>query len=89
MPRYKLYSKDGKSSREVELRPTRIEIRILPLLLCFVLAIVIWCYASGSSLSNAESQIPAETSETTASEALPSDAAEPDSNNGDAKPADV
>lgn len=60
MPRYKLYPKDGKSSRESELRPSRIEIRVLPLLCCLVLAVIVWCYASGSGrFETAETDSPA------------------------------
>ena len=90
MPRYKLYPKDGKSSsREVEVRPSRIEIRVLPLLICFILAVTVWCYASGSALQDAESQPPVETTETSPdTDETPSDTAEP-TDEGDAKPADV
>lgn len=90
MPRYKLYPKDGKSSsREVEVRPSRIEIRVLPLLVCLILAVTVWCYASGSALQDAEGQLPMETTETTScADETPSDTAEP-TDEGDAKPADV
>ena len=44
----KLYRKPGKKYR-TELRPSRIEILILPLLICFLISIVVWCYATGHS----------------------------------------
>ena len=42
----KLYRKPGKKYR-TELRPSRIDILILPLVVCFLLSIVVWCYATG------------------------------------------
>lgn len=89
MPRYKLYSKDGKSSRDVELRPSRIEIRIIPLLLCLILAIAVWCYASGSNVPVEDVTLPAETTDTAPpAEETPSDTSLPEGQE-DAHPADV
>ena len=44
----KLYRKPGKKYR-TELRPSRVEILILPLLICFLISIVVWSYATGHS----------------------------------------
>jgi hypothetical protein len=53
MARLKLYRKPGKKYR-TELRPSRIEILILPLLICFLISIVVWCYATGHSRSETQ-----------------------------------
>lgn len=44
----KLYRKPGKKYK-TELRPSRIDIYVLPLLICFVISVVVWCYATGHS----------------------------------------
>jgi hypothetical protein len=49
----KLYRKPGKKYR-TELRPSRIEILILPLLICFLISVVVWCYATGHSRPDPE-----------------------------------
>lgn len=46
----KLYRKPGKKYR-TELRPSRVEILILPLLICFLISIMVWSYATGHSRS--------------------------------------
>ena len=71
------------------LRLLLIVVGMLPLLICFILAVTVWCYASGSALQDAESQPPVETTETSPdTDETPSDTAEP-ADEGDAKPADV
>ena len=46
MAHQKLYRKDGKKYK-TELRPSRIDIFILPLVVCFLLSIVVWSYVTG------------------------------------------
>jgi hypothetical protein len=59
MPHLKLYRRPGKKYR-TELRPSRIEILILPLILCFLVSIVVWCYATGHNRPEPETTVPAE-----------------------------
>ena len=59
MARLKLYRKDGKKYR-TELRPSRIEIFILPLLACFLASIVIWSYVTGHNRPEEETDLPSE-----------------------------
>ena len=54
-----LYRKDGKKYK-TELRPARIEILILPLLVCFLLSVVVWSYATGHARPEEET-VPADT----------------------------
>ena len=42
----KLYRKPGKKYK-TEMRPSRIDIFILPLVVCFLISIVVWSYATG------------------------------------------
>ena len=46
MAHLKLYRKPGKKYK-TELRPSRIDILILPLVVCFLLSIVVWSYVTG------------------------------------------
>ena len=46
MAHLKLYRKPGKKYR-TELRPSRIDILILPLVVCFLISIVVWSYVTG------------------------------------------
>lgn len=77
MPLFNMQPKDKKSPRKAEVRPSNVVIRVLPLLLCFVVSVVLWCYIVGSGK-------PAETPETvtdgcdeTTEVVLPTDTAEP------------
>ena len=42
----KLYRKPGKKYK-TEMRPSRIDIFILPLVVCFLISIVVWSYVTG------------------------------------------
>ena len=53
MARLKLYRKHGKKYK-TELRPSRIDILILPLLVCFLASIVLWCYVTGHNRPETE-----------------------------------
>jgi hypothetical protein len=59
MPLLKLYRKSGKKYK-TELRPSRIEILILPLIVCFLLSIFVWSYATGHNRPEPETTVPAE-----------------------------
>jgi hypothetical protein len=48
MPLFNMQPKDKKSPRKAEVRPSNVVIRVLPLLLCFVLSVILWCYIVGS-----------------------------------------
>ena len=48
MAHLKLYRKPGKKYK-TELRPSRIDILVLPLVVCFLLSIVVWSYVTGHS----------------------------------------
>jgi hypothetical protein len=82
MARLKLYRKHGKKYK-TELRPSRIDILILPLLVCFLASIVLWCYVTGHNRPETETEPPA--AETTAP------AEEPTEEEGEteARPAEV
>ena len=58
MARLKLYRKHGKKYK-TELRPSRIDILILPLLVCFLASIVLWCYVTGHNRPETETEPPA------------------------------
>ena len=61
MAHLKLYRKPGKKYR-TELRPSRIDILILPLVVCFLLSIVVWSYVTGHNRpENPETEPPVET----------------------------
>lgn len=64
MAHLKLYRKPGKKYK-TELRPSRIEILILPLVVCFLLSIVVWSYVTGHNRPETPATEPpaAETSE--------------------------
>ena len=49
MPFMKLYRKPGNKNKKYrsEMRPSRIEIEFLPLLLFFAISIAVWCLATG------------------------------------------
>ena len=95
MAHLKLYRKPGKKYK-TELRPSRIDILILPLVVCFLLSIVVWSYVTGHNRpENPETEPPAvettapaeDTTDENAEPAGPSPAettAEPD-----AQPSDV
>lgn len=80
MAHLKLYRKPGKKYK-TELRPSRIDILVLPLVVCFLLSIVVWSYATGHSrpqemetqLPAVEDTNPADGETATEAEALPSD----------------
>lgn len=48
MPLFNMQPKDKKSPRKAEVRPANVVIFVLPLLLCFILSVIIWCYTVGS-----------------------------------------
>lgn len=48
MPNYKLQKK-GRSARRVEVRAQHIDIHILPLLICALVAFVIWLYIAATN----------------------------------------
>ena len=82
MARLKLYRKPGDKYR-TELRPSRIDILVLPLLICFLSSIVVWCYVTGRNRPEPEPETSAvETS------APAEDASEPPAE-GEAHPSDV
>lgn len=61
MAHLKLYRKPGKKYK-TELRPSRIDILILPLVVCFLLSIVVWSYVTGHNRpENPETEPPVET----------------------------
>ena len=57
MARLKLYRKPGDKYK-TELRPSRIDILILPLLVCFLVSIVFWCYVTGHNRPETETEPP-------------------------------
>ena len=63
MAHLKLYRKPGKKYK-TELRPSRIDILILPLVVCFLLSIVVWSYVRGHNRPETPETLPpaAETS---------------------------
>ena len=67
---FNMQPKDKKSPRKVEVRPSNLVIRVLPLLLCFALSVILWCYVVGSSK-------PAEMPEDTSGSAETTEAASP------------
>ena len=80
MAHLKLYRKPGKKYR-TELRPSRIDILVLPLVVCFLLSIVVWSYVTGHSRPEEMETMPPAVEDTTAAdgetitetEAVPSD----------------
>ena len=56
----KLYRKPGKKYK-TELRPSRIDILILPLVVCFLLSIVVWSYVTGHNRPETETEPPVST----------------------------
>ena len=80
MAHLKLYRKPGKKYK-TELRPSRIEILVLPLVVCFLLSIVVWSYVTGhrrhEEMENQNptvgTNLPAEDQTNTETEALLSD----------------
>ena len=80
MAHLKLYRKPGKKYK-TELRPSRIDILLLPLVVCFLLSIVVWSYVTGHSrpveaetqAPAVETSLPAEEETTTEAEAQPAD----------------
>ena len=71
MAHLKLYRKPGKKYK-TELRPSRIDIFVLPFVVCLLLSIVVWSYVTGHNRPEAEeaepsaveTTIPAEETET-------------------------
>lgn len=47
MPLYNMVPKDKKSRRRPEVRRASVVIWVLPLILCFVASVTIWCYTVG------------------------------------------
>lgn len=47
MPTYNMVPKDKKSSRRPEVRRSNVVIYVLPLILCFLASVAIWCYTAG------------------------------------------
>jgi hypothetical protein len=82
MARLKLYRKHGKKYK-TELRPSRIDILILPLLVCFLTSIVLWCYVTGHNRPETETEPPA--AETTAPTEEPTE----EEGETEARPAEV
>jgi hypothetical protein len=82
MARLKLYRKPGKKYK-TELRPSRIDILILPLLVCFLASIVLWCYVTGHNRPETETEPPA--AETTAPTEEPTE----EEGETEARPAEV
>jgi hypothetical protein len=82
MARLKLYRKHGKKYK-TELRPSRIDILILPLLVCFLASIVLWCYVTGHNRPETETEPPA--AETTA----PAEETTEEEGETEARPAEV
>jgi hypothetical protein len=82
MARLKLYRKHGKKYK-TELRPSRIDILILPLLVCFLASIVLWCYVTGHNRPETETEPPA--AETTAPTEEPTE----EEGETEARPAEV
>jgi hypothetical protein len=82
MARLKLYRKHGKKYK-TELRPSRIDILILPLLVCFLASIVLWCYVTGHNRPETETESP--TAETTAPTEEPTE----EEGETEARPAEV
>ena len=70
MAHLKLYRKPGKKYK-TELRPSRIDIFILPFVVCLLLSIVVWSYVTGHNRpetpetepSAVETTVPAEETE--------------------------
>ena len=63
MAHLKLYRKPGKKYK-TELRPSRIDIFVLPFVVCLLLSIVVWSYVTGHKRPEVETETP--TVETTA-----------------------
>jgi hypothetical protein len=82
MARLKLYRKHGKKYK-TELRPSRIDILILPLLVCFLASIVLWCYVTGHNRPETETEPPA--AETT----VPAEETTEEEGETEARPAEV
>ena len=81
----KLYRKPGKKYK-TEMRPSRIDIFILPLVVCFLISIVVWSYATGHNRPEAETapldtQPPVEETTPDPAESLPAES--------DAQPSDM
>ena len=81
----KLYRKPGKKYK-TEMRPSRIDIFILPLVVCFLISIVVWSYATGHNRPEAETtpadtQPPVEETTSDPAESLPAE--------NDAQPSDM
>ena len=47
MPLYNMAPKDKKSPRRPEVRRANVVIWVLPLILCFIAAVILWCYTVG------------------------------------------
>jgi hypothetical protein len=82
MARLKLYRKHGKKYK-TELRPSRIDILVLPLLVCFLVSIVLWCYVTGHNRPETETEPPA--AETT----VPAEETTEEEGETEARPAEV
>jgi hypothetical protein len=76
----KLYRKPGKKYK-TEMRPSRIDIFILPLVVCFLISIVVWSYATGHNRPEVETT-PADTQP-------PVEETTPDPAESDAQPSDM
>lgn len=92
MAHLKLYRKPGKKYK-TELRPSRIDIFILPLVVCLLLSIVVWSYVTGHNRPDPVESEPAVV-ETTApaeegTETTADGTAEETSAETEAHPADV
>lgn len=57
MAHLKLYRKPGKKYK-TELRPSRIDIFILPFVVCLLLSIVVWSYVTGHNRPEVEETEP-------------------------------
>ncbi len=63
MPTYNMVPKDKKSPRRPEVRRANVVIYVLPLLLCFIAAVALWCYTAGR-IHSAEPEITAPVTDT-------------------------
>lgn len=99
MPLFNMQPKDKKSPRKAEVRPSNVVIRVLPLLLCFAISVILWCYVVGSGKpaempetttgDGTETTEPALHEDTTVDPADTATDAEDETSETEAQPADV
>ena len=88
MAHLKLYRKPGKKYK-AELRPSRIDILILPLVVCFLLSIVVWSYATGHNRPETPETQPPATETSAPAEDTTEENAEPAGPSPEETPADT